>query len=156
MPPTPPDLTTELTSLRAELAELRGAAATRAELLEGVEALWERVLDLGDADRDTLVGLGDIRERNARTEAAVARLEALRTSLAAPFRATPPPTRESSEPPARAIRREATTTTARVLLASVVAFAAGAGDWTARACGIPSVAPGPASGAEGSGGMVDE
>lgn len=147
-----PSIESELSTLRAELAELRAAAATRAELLEGVEALWESVYDLSDADRDTVTGLGEIRERSARTEAAVARLEALRAALASPTRPPSAPPQVASEPPARAIRREATTTTARVLLAGVVAFAGAAGVASVRACGAPVQPPGPASGAEGTGG----
>lgn len=122
----------EVRRLEAELADLRAEAATRTELAPLVAA----VLGLQSADRDTLIGLGDVQERTARLE-----LEALHRAFSVPPGTRSDPPRRDSERAGRAIRREAVSTTAKLVVLGVAAFAAAAGYAVARAVGVPSEPP---------------
>ncbi len=127
----------EVRRLEGELAELRAEAATRAELAPLVAA----VLELQSADRDTLVGLGEVQERTARLE-----LEALHRAFSVPPGTRSDPPKRESEGAGRAIRREAVSTTAKLIVLGVAAFAAAAGYAVARAIGV---AEAPAMGVKG-------
>jgi hypothetical protein len=123
----------EVRRLEGELADLRAEAATRSELAPLVAA----VLELQSADRDTLMGLGEMQERTARLE-----LEALHRAFSVPPGArSDAPSKRNSEGAGRAIRREAVSTTAKLIVLGVVAFAAAAGYAVARAVGVPSELP---------------
>ena len=119
--------------LEADLADLRAEAATRTELAPLVAA----VLELHSADRDTLIGLGEMQERTARLE-----LEALHRAFSVPPGTRSDAPKRNSEGAGRAIRREAVSTTAKLVVLGVVAFAVAAGYAVARACGAaPEVPP---------------
>lgn len=122
----------EVRHLEGELAELRAEAATRTELAPLVAA----VLGLQSADRDTLIGLGEMQERTARLE-----LEALHRAFSVPPGNRSDPPKRDSERAGRAIRREAVSTTAKLVVLGVAAFAAAAGYAVARAVGVPAEAP---------------